>query len=112
MLNANGEYSVRRGPLQYVMPIPHIEHKIKDYPVPNFFDYNLVPEDIVQAYQVIILDDAEELGLDYCIDIQADMNRPWDISPVYLKSDSQRLVPLGSTLLRRSTFPKQNKVDS
>ena len=106
VLNTNGEYSVRRGPLQYVMPIQHIEQKIKAYPLPNFSDYTLVPQDINQAYRSIVLEATkDEVGFEFCIDSEADINRPWDNPPVYLEFESQRLVPLGCSILRRSTFP-------
>jgi hypothetical protein len=106
VLNPNGEYSVRRGPLQYAMPIPHEEHPIKSYPVPSFHDYNLTPQDLSQAYHVLFLDEAQpDLGLAYRVNPRVNWDRPWDAPPAELVADSISLVPLGCAVLRRSTFP-------
>ena len=106
VLNVNGEYSVRRGPLQYALPIPHEAQKIKSYSVPDYFDYNLVPQDIKQAYQVIFLDGSKaNLGLTVVKNEDGARKRPFDTPPIILQAGTQRLVPLGSALLRRATFP-------
>lgn len=106
LLYPNGEFGVRRGPLQYAMPIPHETEAIKSYPVPGFHDYDILPKDFEHAYQVIILDDAEtDYGLRVITREAADMARPWDNPPHQLESESKTLVPMGCTVLRRSTFP-------
>ncbi len=46
---ANGEYSVRYGPLQYVLPIAPERHVIKDYAVAGFHDYDITPKNQTAA---------------------------------------------------------------
>ena len=104
--SANGEYSIRRGPLQYAMNIPHEAHSIKSYPLDGFHDYDIMAQDLKQAYQVLILDTAKpSFGLEFATCKDSDERRPWDNSPVMLKAETMQLVPMGSTVLRRSTFP-------
>jgi DUF1680 family protein len=102
----NGEYGVRRGPLQYAMPIPYETNPIKSYAVAGFNDYDILPQDLVQAYQLTILDEAQtDLGLKFSANDEADPMHPWDVAPYQLEAGSVRLVPMGCTVLRRATFP-------
>jgi DUF1680 family protein len=106
----NGEYGVRRGPLQYAVDIPRDEQPIKSYAVPGFHDYDVVPQDLEQAYQVIMLDEAQtDLGLQFTANPAADLARPWDSAPVQLEAESLRLVPMGCAVLRRTTFPMKRR---
>ena len=103
--NANGEYTVRRGPLQYAMPIGHHIKPIKDYPLPDFHDYDIVPRDVAEAYQVPLLSEAED-GHGCTFERVAEAgDRPWDQPPVRIRLGDHELVPLGCTVLRRSTLP-------
>ncbi|MDX1417686.1 MAG: glycoside hydrolase family 127 protein, partial [Candidatus Promineifilaceae bacterium] len=104
--NVNHEYTIRRGPLQFALPIAHKQEAIKSYAVSGFHDYNLTPRSVRDAYQIIFLDDGQEnFGLSVIENKSADFSRPWDDSPLILKAGEHTLVPLGCTLLRRSTFP-------
>lgn len=103
--NANGEYTVRRGPLQYALPIPHRLHAIKRYPAPAFHDYDIVPQDIRQAYQIPILDEAQaDWGCEFVRQGEIGAH-PWDEPAVAIRLGGQTLAPLGCTVLRRSTLP-------
>jgi hypothetical protein len=103
--NANGEYTVRRGPLQYALPIPHRLRPIKDYPVAAFHDYAVVPQEVRQAYQIPILDEAQaDWGCEFVRFGESGAN-PWAEPAVTIRLDGQTLVPLGCTVLRRSTLP-------
>jgi hypothetical protein len=102
---ANGEYTVRRGPLQYALPISHVRRPYKDYGVAGFHDYELMPEVLEQAYVTPILDEGQkDWGCDFvrCGPVR---DRPWDDSPVTIRLGEFSLVPLGCTVLRRSTLP-------
>jgi hypothetical protein len=102
----NGEYAVRRGALQYVYPIEHQLHSIKDYPLEYFHDYEITPTDIEQAYQPIILDKSKpDYGLKFEKDSATEMNLVWEQPRVRLEADSYQLVPMGCTVLRKSSFP-------
>jgi hypothetical protein len=106
ILNPNGEFSVKRGPLQYVAPIPEEMYPTKSYPIHGFHDYEVTPKDPMQAYQVLLLDASQRnLGLEFDGNQDADVRRPWDEPPVKLTKDALALVPIGCTVLRRATFP-------
>ena len=49
---ANGEYGVRYGPLQYVLPIAPELQAIKDYAVAGFHDYDITPKEPTQAVEL------------------------------------------------------------
>jgi DUF1680 family protein len=102
----NGEYAVKRGALQYVYPIAHELHAIKGYPLTGFHDYEVTPTDIAQAYQPVILDASQpEYGLRYEQVSVKTTPVGWDQPYVKLEADSYQLVPMGCTILRRSSFP-------
>jgi len=106
VLNVNSEYAIRRGALQYVMPIAYRAHAIKDYAVADFHDYTVLPVDLVQAYQTPILDlDQPNLGLQVQAHEDTNIDQPWDSAPLVLKGAAGTFVPMGCTVLRRSTFP-------
>jgi hypothetical protein len=101
-----GEYAVRRGPLQYVLPIEHVLQPIKDYALDRFHDYNVLPRDIAQAYERVLLDESlPDYGLTFEADPVIDVKHCWEQSPVRLKCGATALVPLGCTILRRAAFP-------
>jgi uncharacterized protein len=101
-----GEYAVRRGPLHYVLPIEHVRQPIKDYALDHFHDYNVLPRDIEQAYERVVLDRSQpDYGLTFEADPAIDVNHCWEQSPVRLKFGATALVPLGCTILRRASFP-------
>jgi DUF1680 family protein len=100
----NGEYAVRRGALQYVYPVDYQLHSIKDYPIEGYHDYEALPVNIEQAYQPIILDGSKP---DYGLKFSHDENSApdWETPSISLDAGSSRLVPIGSTVLRRAAFP-------
>jgi uncharacterized protein len=97
----NGLAAVRHGALQYVLPIEPERHAIKDYALPGFHDYDIVPRDPAQAVDAPRIDRA---GWQIEIDERADRLQPWDQSPLRLKRGSITLVPIGCTILRHAAF--------
>ncbi len=111
----NGEIAFQRGPLLYALPLPHEKKAIKSYPVKGFADYEFTP----------LKDDLWNLHLEtdqiensprfvYYNDAPCNRKYPWDGSSAYLKGNlydtkgnktDVRLVPMGTTILRRLTFP-------
>jgi DUF1680 family protein len=108
----NGEYAVRRGPLLYALPLEGRRATIKDYPLPDFHDYEIHLADVEAAYDPLFLDAAlPGCGLEAhsVRPITADhLLNPWANPPVYLQAGGRRLLPLGATLLRRAAFPLKN----
>ena len=101
-----GEVAVRRGALQYVLPVACDLHPTKDYPVGLFHDYDGTPHDLEQAYERLILDETRPgYGLVFETNPVVDMNRAWERPPVQLKTGATPLVPMGCTVLRRASFP-------
>jgi DUF1680 family protein len=111
----NGEIAFQRGPLLYSLPIPHEQRKIKDYPLKGFADYEFTPtgENLMNLH----LDPAQlKNGSPFIHEYtsNSDYLYPWDRTPSHLKGqlyDQQgdrlevNLVPMGTTILRRLTFP-------
>jgi hypothetical protein len=96
-----GQYTVRHGALQYVLLIEPERHAIKDYALPGFHDYDIVPRDPAQAVDAPQID---RDGWQIESDERADRLHPWDRSPLCLKRGSIRLVPIGCTILRQAAF--------
>lgn len=103
-------YYLQRGPLVYALQFPHELEEVLEYNDTGYY-----------RYEVNTLD---KTGWDYSIDeaqaftykenAEADLNRPWFESPVYLEGrlldkngelQKVKLVPEGCTVLRRVTFP-------
>jgi DUF1680 family protein len=106
----NSEYAVRRGALQFVYPIEYQLHPIKNYAVKDFHDYEITPKDLEQAYQPIILDEAKpEYGLKFKSSASERTEQSWDQPCMWLEAGRHRLVPMGSTVLRRASFPLKRK---
>ena len=101
-----GEYAVRRGALQYVLPAAHELHPVKDYPLEHFHDYEITPVDIEQAYQPFILDGSKAgFGLTFAEDPKVETPNFGHQFPVWLEAQNIRLVPMGCATLRRASFP-------
>jgi DUF1680 family protein len=111
----NGEIFWRRGPLVYSLPIPSVRNAIKQYPVAGFADIELAPE--------------KGANWNYGVDQQSGgfkferiqtAGLPWCASPVSLtgqlfnrntgKEETVRLVPMGSSLLRRTAFTDMKSI--
>jgi DUF1680 family protein len=111
----NGEIAFQRGPLLYSLPIPQKQIKIKDYPLKGFADYEFTPtgDDLWNLH----LDPAQlKNGFPFIHEypVTSDSLYPWDGAPSLLKGrlydqDGKEkevlLVPIGTTILRRLTFP-------
>ena len=99
----NGEYAVRRGALQYVLPIEPELHPIKRYTGSPLVDLNIFPQRKTDAYRMAFLDGAAlHFGLRY---ERALAPPDWYHVPSRLVSADFALVPMGCTMLRRSAFP-------
>ena len=111
----NGEIAFQRGPLLYALPIPQEKKAIKHYPVPGFADYEVTPtrDDLWDLHL-----EPRQLkhGAPFAFQNDAPCSRqyPWDGSPFYVKGNlhdsdghsiNVTLVPMGTTMLRRLTFP-------
>ena len=98
--------SETRGALQYVLPLAHTLQPIKDYALERFHDYNVLPQNIEQICERVLLDEGQpDYGLTFETDPVADVNHGWEQSPLGLKTGATLLVPLGCTILRRASFP-------
>ena len=106
----NGEIFWRRGPLVFALPIPAVQTSIKQYPVKGFDDWDITPK--------------EGANWDYAVDKDSGdfqlerspqaASLPWCAPPVALKGhllnrktnqlEEVRLVPMGTSLLRRTAF--------
>jgi DUF1680 family protein len=96
-----GQYSVRHGALQYVRPLEPERHITKDYALPGFHDYDIVPRDPAQVVELPVLD---RNGWQVESDERVNRLHPWDRSPLRLKRGSITLVPMGCTILRQAAF--------
>ncbi|MBK8821998.1 MAG: glycoside hydrolase family 127 protein [Anaerolineales bacterium] len=104
----NGEYAIKRGALQYVYPIEYQLRSIKDYPFDAFHDYEVFPKNMEQAYRSLILDESRPgYGLKFVLD--ENIQPGWGQPSGWLELETNRLVPIGCTLLRRASFPLKLK---
>ena len=103
----NDEYYFQRGPLVYALPIAHKEKVIKQYGLPRFKDYYALPTD--DRFKSLTLTDSP-----FEFKSSDKKNFPWYGMDTYLqgsmlntktgKEETVKLIPLGSTVLRRVTF--------
>ncbi|MEM7513212.1 MAG: beta-L-arabinofuranosidase domain-containing protein, partial [Bacteroidota bacterium] len=100
---ANKEAYIQRGPLVYAYPIPHREEVIKMYEGTDYTDYYCYPQNT--AYQSVSLPKAGEWT--YAPSTPSEVS--WYGNRPELKSDQLTIVPMGSTVLRRVTFPSESK---
>lgn len=118
---ATQEVAVQRGPLQFVQAIahrerpvtaydqhnqtvPHNQDGVKTYPRAGFADVELLPVDLAALGSYPVLDAAEpDFGLRLARDPDADLDHPWDRTPVRLEG-TVTLVPMGCAPLRRAAF--------
>jgi hypothetical protein len=111
----NGEIFWRRGPLVYSLPIPSIRNAIKQYPVAGFADIELAPEKGANWNYGV----GQQSG-GFKFERAATAGLPWCASPVSLsgqlfnrntgKEETVRLVPMGSSLLRRTAFTDMKSI--
>lgn len=105
----NDELYIQRGPLVYAYEIPHKEETIKSYGM-GFKDYYCLPKNT--EYKDLIL--AGPLNATWRTEASGnsfyDANIFVDVDFINKrtnKKQTERLVPIGNTILRRTTFPKQ-----
>lgn len=99
----NGEYAVRRGALQYVLPIESDFHPIKQYIESTLVDLNIVPQQKFSAYRTAFLNaQATDFGLKF---ERTPDPADWHHVPTQLMGSDFTLVPMGCSILRRSAFP-------
>lgn len=111
--------ALARGPLLYALPIPHESSVTRTYPVAEFADIDFRATEPVAELALRLGDD------DPAVEVEADVERdpgyPWERPPVSLRAGvfdctpvvhphatairDVRLVPIGATTLRRTTFP-------
>ena len=113
----NGEIFWRRGPLVYSLPIPSVRNAIKQYPVAGFADIELAPEKGANWNYGV---DQQSGGFQFERAKTVSSVLPWCASPVSLtgqlfnrntgKEETVRLVPMGSSLLRRTAFTDMKSV--
>ena len=110
----NNEVAVQRGALVYALEIPHREEIIKQYDVKGFKDYMVFATD--ELYKNLKLVSAENnisFGFEYIKD--ENLENSWYEGNTHLsgkiynteleKLIKVKLIPMGSTTLRRVTFP-------
>ena len=119
--SVSGDVALQRGPLLYALPIPSRSYVNKTYHIEGFADLSFVPEEgaewefnFVRKSPNVSPSQIESCGFVLFRNNEADPKYPWDKSPLELVGmmekggsgyQAVRLVPLGSTILRRLTFP-------
>jgi DUF1680 family protein len=112
----NGESAVQRGALVYALEIPHRVEIVKQYDIAGFTDYMVFAT--AENYKNLELRTSENnslYGLTYVSDKNKLNPNPWYDGNTYLsgkllntksnKLTEVKLIPMGSTTLRRITFP-------
>jgi len=103
---ANGELAVCRGPLQYALPVAARRLEIARHATEGFLDLDFEPEDLGPAYRLPVLDSSRpDCGFAFEDVEGTDPRSPWAEPPHRLVAGELRLLPLGSTVLRRAAFP-------
>lgn len=108
----NGESYFQRGPIVFAYEIPHEEKTIKQYGEVRFKDYYCFPSDR-NFENLSVKSDNSDFEL---IDKNHNGSNPWYSQQYYLQGNlydvktnatyKAKLVPMGSTVLRKTTFPK------
>jgi len=110
----NDEVAVQRGALVYALEVPHREEITKEYDIEGFTDYMVfATEENYKNLELIASESNNSYGFNYVKD-EASEN-PWYggnthlIGEVYNSELDElipvKLIPMGSTTLRRITFP-------
>ncbi|WP_111683629.1 beta-L-arabinofuranosidase domain-containing protein [Winogradskyella tangerina] len=104
----NDEVYIQKGPLVYAFEIPHKEESIKDYEN-GFRDYYCFPTD--KSFEGLKFIDDSEFNFNVSNETPSFYN-----SEMYIQGEmydtarnrdvTVRLIPMGKTVLRRVTFPK------
>ena len=97
---ATGHAAVLRGPLQFVMPVPHRAVVTRDHALPGFHDADLVPRDARAASHPEIRPEAIATRPEVVRSTLGDGGNPWEAPPVQVRLGGVTLVPMGSAPLR------------
>jgi DUF1680 family protein len=117
----NGTTAVTYGPLVFSLPVPEKAEITQRFPaaeaagLKDFYGYQYDPVDLVSAKRPLSLQTGKPaFGLSVVEDKGGDSLYPWEHPPLKLRgemvsengrSESLTLLPMGSTLLRRTCFP-------
>jgi len=118
---ANGTAALTYGPLVFSLPIPERAEITQRFPqaekagLTGFYGYQYDPEDLAYAKRPLSLQRGKpSYGFKLLKDPAADFLHPWEHPPLKLrgkmsgaagKMETVGLVPMGSTILRRTCFP-------
>ncbi len=103
----SGEYAITRGALQYVIPIESETRLLKHYTKTRLHDVEVLPKRLKDAYQMLVLDGSRP---DYDLSYRrTGVTSRWDKPSVHLTIGGLKLVPMGSSLLRRASFPLERQ---
>lgn len=117
----NGTTALTYGPLVFCLPIPEKAEITQRFPkaeaagVNDFYGYQYDPVDVVSAKRPLSLPTGKsEFGFKLVKDKAADLLYPWEQPPLKLRGmllsqngrpETVVLLPIGSTILRRTCFP-------
>ena len=106
----NDEVYLQRGPIVYAFEIPHKVETIKTYSKVNYSDYYCFPTN--EDFKDLKLDSDSKFELKSASNSDSFYDSEWNLEGSLFnasknKSQNVTLVPLGKTVLRRVTFPKQ-----
>jgi hypothetical protein len=104
---------VVRGPLVYAAPLADQRERLKDYPLPGFHDYDILPAaaPVPAASELSMPRVSASFEL---VRPPGELKDPWANPPLALRAQLSgpdgkpapvSLVPMGCTVLRRVTFP-------
>lgn len=111
----NGEAYLKKGPLVYSLPVAEVREPAKTFK-PGFHQYNLRPQDRPLAERIFKqyrLAGTKTSDFEIVRNPEASTDFPWD-KPYYFLSapfedggqvKTEKLYPMGSTVLRKVTFP-------
>ncbi|MEO0897730.1 MAG: beta-L-arabinofuranosidase domain-containing protein [Bacteroidota bacterium] len=107
---------IQRGPLVYALAIPHEEKVIKTYAGTDYTDYHCLPQS--KNFERLRLHASSESAV-LIDEIPTHASNPWHRSDFFLEVPlydetkeevrKEKFIPIGSTILRRVTFPKASE---
>lgn len=94
----------------YAFGIPHLEKTVKKYKEGNYSDYHCFPKN--DDYKSLNLSKDSKFKLTQTSNMNSFYNSEWNLTGSLYNSSKNtnqkvELVPMGKTVLRRTTFPKQ-----
>uniref|UniRef100_UPI00263425B2 beta-L-arabinofuranosidase domain-containing protein n=1 Tax=Winogradskyella sp. TaxID=1883156 RepID=UPI00263425B2 len=106
----NDESYLQRGPVVYAFDISHMEKVIKTYPKENYNDYYCFPTS--EDFKDLKLTTDSKFNLEAASNTGSFYESRWDLEGSLYNSTNNKnqnvtLIPMGKTVLRRVTFPKE-----